>query len=105
PRDRDPGPGGPDGVPRAARGSGRPWGRSAGAPSRRGGGGRRENHDRGVRARVSRRRYGRYWIGENRSSFSKECSDSIERTVPERERITIECVLAPSGQYFTPRNR
>jgi hypothetical protein len=51
------------------------------------------------------RRYGRYWIGENRSSFSKECSDSIERTVPDRERITIECVLAPSGQYFTPRSR
>jgi hypothetical protein len=34
---------------------------------------------------------------EKLSSFSNECVASIRRTVPERERITIESVIAPSG--------
>ena len=43
-------------------------------------------------------RYGRYSRPLKRSSLSKECVASIRRTVPERERMTIESVAAPSGR-------
>ena len=42
------------------------------------------------------RRYGRYSRPEKRSSLSNAWVASIRRTVPERERITIESVTAPS---------
>ena len=35
-------------------------------------------------------------------SFSIDCCAVIRRTVPDRERITIESVTAPPGVYRTP---
>jgi hypothetical protein len=35
-------------------------------------------------------------IPANLASFSKACVASMRRNVPERERITSECVIAPS---------
>ena len=35
-------------------------------------------------------------------SFSKACLASIRRTVPLRDRMTNESVMAPSSRYRTP---
>ena len=57
----------------------------------------------GLRRRVGRASAA---VGDPReaSSFANRCSASTYRTVPDRARITIEYVVAPSGQYFTPRS-
>ncbi len=44
----------------------------------------------------------RYETREICSSFANECRASTRLTVPERERMTIDSVTAPSRVYCTP---